>query len=166
MPTSSLIMPGILLRSRSSSGIRTNGMYQIPPFSFLHTSNLSDWSLSRKESDGSAFIEELGKLILCQAVHGNQILSIMPPFKTSQVGVGKVPYWSPVMVYLSQELTNSSRTCPSINKVVLHIKIALDEMLTIGNIVVTTLQGFLLPQMALLRSWTRTSMLPWSRLLP
>ena len=38
------------------------------------------------------------------------------------------------------------------NKVVLHIKIALDEMLTIANIVVTTLQGFLLPQMALLRS--------------
>jgi hypothetical protein len=49
---------------------------------------------------------------------------------------------------------------------VLHIKIALDEMLTIGNIVVTTLQGFLLPQMALLRSRMRTSVLPRSRSLP
>jgi hypothetical protein len=57
-------------------------------------------------------------------------------------------------------------TCPSMNKVMLHINIALDEMLTIGNIVVTTLQGFLLPQMALLRSQTRMSMLPWSRSLP
>jgi hypothetical protein len=52
------------------------------------------------------------------------------------------------------------------NKVVLHIKIALDEMLTISNIVVTTLQGFVLPQMALLRSQMRTSVLTWSRLLP
>jgi hypothetical protein len=42
------------------------GMYQIPPLSFLHSSNLSDWLLSSKEIDGSAFIEELGKLILCQ----------------------------------------------------------------------------------------------------
>jgi hypothetical protein len=66
MPTSSPNMPGILHRSQSPSGIRTYGMYQIPPLSFLHTSNLSDWSLSRKEIDGSAFIEELGKLILRQ----------------------------------------------------------------------------------------------------
>jgi hypothetical protein len=48
----------------------------------------------------------------------------------------------------------------------LSLKIALDEMLTIGNIVDTTLWGFLLPQMALLRSQMRTSMLPQSRSLP
>ncbi len=45
-------------------------------------------------------------------------------------------------------------------------QVVLDEMFTIGNIVVTTLQGFLLPQMALLRSQTRTSVLPRSRSLP
>jgi hypothetical protein len=40
MPTSSPNMPGILLRSRSSSGIRTHhGMCQIP-LSFLHSSTL------------------------------------------------------------------------------------------------------------------------------
>jgi hypothetical protein len=89
IPTSSPNMPGILLGSRSSSGIRTYGMYQIPPSSFLHTSNLSDRLLSRKEIDGSAFIEELGKLIICQCCAWQQILSIMPPFKTSQVGGAK-----------------------------------------------------------------------------
>ena len=56
MPTSSPNMPGILHRSQSPSGIRTYEMYQIPPLSFLHTSNLSDWSLSRKEIDKSALI--------------------------------------------------------------------------------------------------------------
>ncbi len=54
--TSSPNMPGILHRLHSPSGIRTYGLYQIPPLSFLHTSNLSDWSMSRKEIDGSALI--------------------------------------------------------------------------------------------------------------
>ncbi len=113
------------------------------------------------------YCEELGRSLPSNyAAHCSKILLIMHPFKTSQVGAGKVSYWSPVMVYLSQELTSSSRTCPSMNKVVLHTKIALDEMLTISNIVVATLQGFLLPQMALLRSQTRTSVLPRSRSLP
>ncbi len=132
--------------------------------SYTHQISVNDcWS--ERKMTGVHILKNWESLSFANAVHGNKTLSIMPPFKTSQVGVGKVPYWSPVMVYLSQELTNSSRTCPSMNKVVLHIKIALDEMLTIGNIVVTTLQGFLLPQMALLRSRTRTSVLPRSRSL-
>ncbi len=133
--------------------------------SYTHQISVIDCWAERK-STGVHLLKNWESLPFASAVHGNKILSIMPPFKTSQIGVDKVPYWSPVMVYLSQELTSSSRTCTSMNKVVLHIKIALDEMLTIGNIVVTTLQGFLLPQMALLRSQTRTSMLPQSRLLP
>ncbi len=133
--------------------------------SYTHQISVIDRWAERK-STGVHLLKNWGSLSFASAVHGNKILSIMPPFKTSQVGVGKVPYRSPVMVYLSQELSSSSRTCSSMNKVVLHIKIALDEMLTIGNIVVTSVQGFLfLPQMALLISQTRMSVLPWSRLL-
>ena len=133
--------------------------------SYTHRISVIDHWAERKLT-GVHLLKNWESLSIASAVHGNKILSIMPPFKTSQVGAGKVPYWSPVMVYLSQELTSSSRTCPSMNKVVLHIKIALDEMLTIGNIVVTTLQQFLLPQMALLRSRTRTSVLSRNRSLP
>ncbi len=133
--------------------------------SYTHQISLIDCWAERKLM-GVHLLKNWESLSFTSAMHGNKILSIMPPFKTSQVGAGKVPYWSPVMVYLSQELTSSSRTCPSMNKVVLHIKIALDEMLTSGNIIVTTLRGFLLPQMALLRSRTRTSVLPQSRSLP
>ncbi len=133
--------------------------------SYTHQISVIDHWAERKFM-GVHLLKNWESLSFASAVHGNKILSIMPPFKTSQVGVGKVPYWSPVMIYLSQELTNSLRTCPSMNKVALHIKIALDEMLTISNIVDTTLQGILLPQMALLRSQTRTSVLPQSRSLP
>ncbi len=65
--------------------------FVIPTLIHPDAISVSD-KLGRKETDGSALIEELGKLILHCAVHGIKILSIMPPFKTSQVGAGKVPY--------------------------------------------------------------------------
>ncbi len=164
--TSSPNMPEILHRSQSPSSIRAYGMYQIPPLSFLHTSNLSGWSLSRKEIDSSAFIEELGKLIIhhCCAWQLNSI---------NYASIQDLTSWSrqrPLLI--SSDGLLVTRIDKQFEDLSLYEQGGATYQdctwwkLTISNIVVTTLQGFLLPQMSLLRSRTRTFVLPRSRSLP
>ncbi len=85
-----------------------------------------------------------GSLPSNNAAHCSKILPIMPPFKTSQVWSGLSPLLDSSDGLLVTRIDKQFEDLSLYEQgSVTYIKIALDEMFTISNTVVTTLQGFL-----------------------